>query len=77
MIKQKIANIFMDAENYVSEKREEQRQRISGIQEKDIGQYYSASTPSTSAALPEPSLTTLQNLDYAQILERDISFQNI
>ena len=76
-IKQKIANIFMDAENYVSQNRLEPRQRIPEIQGKEFNNYYSASIPSNPAALPEPSLTTLQNINFAQALERDISFQNI
>ena len=76
-IKQKIARIFMEAETSTSENRVGQNQRVSEIQTNDYNQYYRATTPSTPADLPVPSLTTLQNINYSQILERDLSFQNM
>ena len=77
MIKQKIAKVFMDADVSVSDKGVNQGEGILGIHPDDMSQFYSASTPSTSAALPVSSLTTLQNMNFSNVVEWDISFHNI
>ena len=77
MIKRNIAKVFMDADVSVSDRGVNQGEGILGTHPDDMSQFYSVSTPSNSAALPVSSLTTLQNMNFSNVVERDISFNNI